>query len=361
MRLQAVQQAIAAGDIDVVALGPGWHMHYLLGFHPHPDERPCLLCVTADKAAMLMPALNAEEARAKVDLPFHTYADADGPQRALAVLCRDLALPVAPCLAVDEAMRADFALLMQRASGAARTSLAGDLISPLRRRKDADELARIAVEAHRADQAMQAGFRAVAPGATEQDVARAVEARFAELGATKLLFAIVGSGPNGAFPHHATGTRRLQAGDPVVIDIGATAGVYSSDITRMAVLGEPSETYRRVHATVDAAVRAALDVIRPGVVAKDVDRAARSVIEQAGYGPYFVHRTGHGLGLEGHEPPYITATSEDVLDEGAVFSVEPGIYLPGEFGVRLEEIVTVTADGARVFSSLTREPHIVAV
>jgi Xaa-Pro aminopeptidase len=171
-------------------------------------------------------------------------------------------------------------------------------------------------------------------------------------------FTIVGAGSNGAFPHHATSRKLVEDGDAIVIDIGARKDAYNSDVTRMAFVGAPSQRYLEVHAVVEQAVQAALAVIRPGLAAKEVDRVARDVITAAGFGQYFVHRTGHGLGLNGHESPYITSTNELVLEEGMVFSVEPGIYLPGEFGVRLEEIVVVTSNGARIFNQLPREVHV---
>ena len=144
-------------------------------------------------------------------------------------------------------------------------------------------------------------------------------------------------------------------GNGIVIDIGGQKGEYSSDITRFAVLGEPSEEMVKVHGIVNEAVNSAMDITRPGVRAREVDRAARGVITKAGYGEYFVHRTGHGLGIEVHEPPYITASSETILETGMVFSIEPGIYLPGKFGVRLEEIVILREDGPEILSSLSRE------
>ena len=172
-------------------------------------------------------------------------------------------------------------------------------------------------------------------------------------------FAIVGGGANGAFPHHHTGPRPLQDGDAVVIDIGGRRAGYVSDITRMAFIGEPTTRYLDVHATVEAAVVAALAASKPGATCADVDSAARGVIEDAGYGEYFVHRTGHGLGLSVHEPPWIMTGYDVELRPGVVHSVEPGIYLPGEFGVRLEEIVHVTDSGCQRFSSLPREVHTV--
>jgi Xaa-Pro aminopeptidase len=164
----------------------------------------------------------------------------------------------------------------------------------------------------------------------------------------------VGSGPNGAFPHHHTGDTPLKSGDAVVIDIGAKAGEFSSDITRMAILGDGPADYARVHDVVEAAVRAALAACKPGVRASTLDRAARQVIEDAGYGPHFVHRLGHGMGLEGHEPPWISESSDTILEPGMVFSIEPGIYLEGRFGLRLEDIVILQEDGPEILSRLPR-------
>jgi Xaa-Pro dipeptidase len=192
----------------------------------------------------------------------------------------------------------------------------------------------------------------------ESDVAAVAAAEFRAAGADDVLFTIVASGPNGASPHHHTGKRILEDGDVVVIDIGGRLDGYCSDITRVAFVGEPAPESVEVCKVVEAAVEAAMAAARPGAMAGDVDRAARSVIESAGYGAYFVHRTGHGLGISVHEPPWIMGGSEDVLRPGMVFSIEPGIYLPGRFGVRLEEIVFTTADGCERLSNLTRTGHV---
>ena len=144
-------------------------------------------------------------------------------------------------------------------------------------------------------------------------------------------------------------------GDAIVVDIGGRKGYFHSDMTRMAVVGSAPKNYEKIHHIVECAVRAAVDTAKPGVKARDVDFAAREVIANAGYGEYFIHRTGHGLGIELHEPPFITATSETILDIGMVFSIEPGIYLPGHFGIRLEEIVYLREDGAEILSELSRD------
>lgn len=352
-RMRALRQNMRDTGTDLLALGPGPNMHWVMGFHTHPDERPCLLLITAENAGFLMPALNAEDARARCDLPMWTWADADGPRAALQLALGSLRATTARNAAVDETMRADFALLLLDALPQARHSFASDCLGPLRMCKSAAEQTELRRNAAIDDAAMLAAFAAIRPGMTELDLADVVEQTFKAHGA-KPLFVIVGAGANGAYPHHHTGQTVLAEGDAVVIDIGARQGDFSSDLTRMAVIGTPPPDYDLVHAAVEAAVQAALLAARPGARASTVDRAARQVIDAAGFGQYFVHRTGHGMGLEGHEPPYIAQAAETVLSEGMVFSIEPGIYLPGKFGVRLEEIVILHADGPEILSKLPR-------
>lgn len=353
-RLAALRQKMAQTGTGLVALGPGSHMQWVLGFHPHPDERPCLLLVGPERETMLMPALNAEGARAVTSISFHTWADAEGPTAALTLALREIDARAPGKVALDETMRADFALLLLDALPGTRHDFTGDTLGALRMRKNAEEYAALKMSAAIADRALQAAFAAIRPGMTEAALAAVIEAHFASEG-TAPEFAIVGSGPNGAFPHHSASQRQLAVGEAVVIDIGGRRDGYPSDITRMAVVGRLPDGYAEVHAVVEAAVQAALAAACPGVMAKEVDRAARDVITAAGYGPFFVHRTGHGLGIDGHEPPYITSTSDAVLEEGMVFSIEPGIYLPGRFGVRLEEIVILRADGPEILSALPRD------
>lgn len=357
-RLDRLRARMRETGTDLVALAPGAHMDWLLGYHPHPDERPCLLCVTPERAAWLMPALNAEGTREHTDLPFYPWADADGPSGALDALIADLGVSVARRIALDETMRADHAFLVTGALPQASHTFSEETVGALRMRKDAAEIAAQKENALIADRAMEAALAAIRPGVTEIEVAAAARAHFAAEGA-RPLFNIVGAGPNGAFPHHQSGDRPLAEGDAVVIDIGARKGLYSSDITRMAAVGHAPEGYQEVHDVVERAVQAALAAARPGVAAKEVDLAARGVIADAGYGDYFVHRTGHGLGVEGHEPPYLSSTSETILEEGMVFSIEPGIYIPGRFGIRLEDIVVLRADGPEILSERPRDLTVV--
>lgn len=356
-RLASLRARLVETDTDLLAVGPGPHMHWLLGFHPHPDERPCLLLVSQTSETFLMPVLNAEGSRERVNIPFHTWSDAEGPVAALQAALAELGIAAGANVAVDETMRSDFSLLLLDQLPGGNRSYAADTVGVLRMQKDDSEFAKLRMNSAIADAAMLKAFAAIKPGLIETQVGDVVREHFASEAAAPL-FVIIGTGSNGAFPHHATGDRVLAEGDAVVIDIGARKGNYSSDITRMAVVGHKPDGYAEVHEVVERAVQAALKAARPGVAAKEVDLAARNVIADAGYGDYFVHRTGHGMGLEGHEPPFLTSTSETVLQAGMVFSIEPGIYLPGRFGIRLEEIVILHEDGPEVVSKLPRTLHV---
>ena len=357
-KINSLRARMKDNDVDLVALGPGTHMNWLLGFNPYPDERPCLLLIGKEKEAFLMPSVNAEDARKRTDIEITSWKDENGPDQALKDALLYIGESTAKHIAIDEAMRSHFALIVIEALPNPTYEFTTSTIGALRMRKDQTEFINLKENALIDDRAMQAGFAAIKEGVTELEIGEAINKHFISEGA-KPQFCIVGSGPNGAFPHHHTGDRKVKYGDAVLIDIGGRKGTFPSDMTRMSVLGEPPEGYLEIHAIVERAVQAAMSAAKPGVMAKDVDAAARGVITEAGYGEFFVHRTGHGLGIDIHEPPYITATSEVILDEGMVFSIEPGIYLQSRFGVRLEEIVILRADGPEILSELTRELNII--
>ncbi len=357
-KINSLKLRMKDNNVDLVVLGPGTHMNWLLGFNPYPDERPCMLLIGKEKEAFLMPSVNAEDARKRTDIAINSWNDENGPDQALKEALLYIGESSAKHIAIDEAMRSHFALIVIEALPNPTYEFTGSTIGALRMRKDQAEFINLKENALIDDRAMQAGFAAIKEGVTELEIGEAINKHFISEGA-KPQFCIVGSGPNGAFPHHHTGDRKVKYGDAVLIDIGGRKGTFPSDMTRMSVLGEPPEGYLEIHAIVERAVQAAMSAAKPGVMAKDVDAAARGVITEAGYGEFFVHRTGHGLGIDIHEPPYITATSEVILDEGMVFSIEPGIYLQGRFGVRLEEIVILRTDGPEILSELTRELNII--
>lgn len=355
MRMAALRARMAETRTDLVAVGPSSHMVYMAGLEPHGDERPVMLLVTKTYAGFLMPALNVDSVRTHTDLPFFAWTDAEGPNAALDGLLTAAGVDRnRVSVALDETMRADFALLLLDALPGAKRSFLHDTVGYLRARKDDAEFELLKASALLNDRAAQAGFAALREGMTEREVADVIRKHYKDNGAQPE-FTIVCFGANGAFPHHHTGETKLKAGDAVLIDTGCRLNGYPSDMTRVGYFGGKPEGYDDVQQVLERAVQAAVAAAKPGVKAKDVDKAARDVITAAGYGEFFLHRTGHGLGIDVHEGPYITATSETVLEPGMVFSIEPGIYLAGRFGLRLEEIVIVRGNRAEVLSELSRD------
>ncbi len=353
-RMASLRARMAETNTDLVVIGPSSHMLYLADLSPHGDERPVMLMVSPSFAGFLMPALNVDSARQHTDLPFFPWADADGPDAALQDLLNATGVPrISPSIVLDETMRADFALLVLDALPGASRRFTQDTVGYLRSRKDDSEYQRLKAAHLLNDRAVEAAFAALKEGMTEIEVAEFIGNFYKTNGATTE-FCSICFGPNGAFPHHHTGSTPLKAGDAVLIDTGCRLDGYPSDMTRMGYFASKPDGFDDIHAVVDRAVEAALAAARPGVKASLVDKAARDVITAAGYGPNFLHRTGHGLGIDIHETPYVTATSETVLEDGMVFSIEPGIYLQNRFGLRLEEIVILRDGRAEIFSEMPR-------
>lgn len=226
--------------------------------------------------------------------------------------------------------------------------------------KDQNELAYLRKAAELADYAIEVGCREIAEGKTELEILTAIELELKKKGVHKMSFdTMVLSGTKTASPHGIPGDRKIQQGDFILFDLGVIYKGYCSDITRTVAFGEPTEAKRAIYETVKEAEQTAVDLVRPGVIAKELDKAARDVITEAGYGDYFTHRLGHGLGISVHEYPSITGTSELVLEEGMVFTIEPGIYHPDITGVRIEDDVVVTADGVEVLTKFPKELQII--
>lgn len=354
-RIDHLQRQLAAQNVDAIAIAPTPNMRYLLGFAPIYDERFCALLVTQNDSRLVVPQVNADQADAHTGKPCIRWTDDEGPGPALRQALADLDLRTGMTLAADGLMQARHLLLLQAQAQPGRVENGELMMEPLRMCKSPAEIAALTKAAAQADRAILAGAEACKPGVAEWEIADVIAASLRAQGAQEVNFTIVASGPNGAFPHHHSGERRLQPGDTVIIDIGATLNGYQSDITRVVQLGAPSSQVAAVYAAVLEGNRAGREAVHPGIRAGAVDRAVRAPIERAGFGDLFFHRTGHGLGMEGHEPPWISRDSETVLQPGMVFSIEPGCYLPGEFGVRIEDIVVVTEDGMRCLTGLGRE------
>ncbi len=353
-RLSALRDRMAATNTDLVVLGPSSHMAWLSGVHPHGDERPVLLVVSQDYAGFLMPNLNANAASKDTDLPLHKWTDDAGPEAALSdLLEKSGATRSGVSVVLDETMRADFALRVIDALDQPVRRFTDDTVGALRAMKDEAEFALIKAAHKLNDEAVTKAFDSLREGITEREIQTIINDHYKANGAT-LEFCSICFGENGAFPHHYSSDKKLEKDTAVLIDTGCRLGGYPSDMTRCGFFGEPTEEYSKVFDVVDRAVQAALAAAKPGALSRDVDKAARDVITEAGYGDKFLHRTGHGLGIDIHEPPYITATSDVELAKGNVFSIEPGVYLAGDFGIRLEEIVILREDGAKVFSDMPR-------
>lgn len=348
---------MADRDVPALVLGPGADMRHLIGYAAHADPRPTLLVVRADGAhGLLVPRLEAANA-ADVAVPVATYEEDQDPFGVVAGLLDGG--DAAGAWAVGEQLWASFLLRLQARHPSVRWTSAGPLTAAVRMVKTPAEVAALR-RAGEAIDAVHAQLPAMlVAGRTERGVAEDIGDAMRVQGHDEVAFAIVGSGPNGAAPHHEVSDRVLQAGDAVVVDIGGPVQGWYSDCTRNYVLGEAPAGYEEAHRALMAAQQAAVDAVRPGVTAASVDAAAREVLEGAGYGEAFIHRTGHGIGLEVHEAPYIVAGNDLVLEEGMTFSIEPGIYLDGRFGMRLEDIVAVTADGVTRLNNAVREAVVV--
>ncbi len=355
---QAVRAAAAEGFAGLL-VAPGPDLAYLTGYTPPAaTERLTLLLLRAgEPAALVVPRLergDAEKAAGAAALTFVDWTDGTDAHRHAAGL-----LDAAGRYAISDNAWAMHLLGLQRHLPAAGFVSFSDGLPMLRAVKDASELARLVAAGAAADASFEEILSVPFAGRREQEVADDLAGLLRAHGHSQVDFTIVGSGPNGADPHHQAGERVICPGDPVVLDFGGLCQGYGSDTTRTVSVGEPTDEVRSVYEVVRRAQQAAFEAVRPGVECQEIDRVARRVITQAGYGEYFIHRVGHGIGVTTHEPPYLVEGEARPLVPGMCFSIEPGVYLPGRFGIRIEDIVTVTEDGARRFNNTTRELQVV--
>ena len=351
-RLAKAREALDRHGAEWLLVAPSADFRWLTGATARSTERLGLLAVPRKGDPFcVVPRLEASAlAHECPGLELEVWDEHEDPFQRLGAR---IGLERRPQVLVSDGLRT--ATLLRLAAEAACRP-AGLVLEPLRAIKDADELDHLAAAGAHADRVVEETADWMRAGMTERQVARQVVERFEALGDTDV-WAIVASGPNAALPHHFTSDRRLAEGEVVLLDVGASTNGYGSDITRTYWLGEPGSEVRRVYDVVNAARAAGVAAVRAGAAAESVDRAARSVIEAAGYGPRFTHRTGHGVGLDVHEPPWITAGNRAPLEAGMVHSVEPGIYIEGGFGVRLEDLVVVESEGARRLNRAPLDPR----
>jgi Xaa-Pro aminopeptidase len=355
-RVSHAQKAAAGAGVDALLVTPGPDLRWLTGYDALPLERLTCLVLPADGPAfMLAPGLEVPSVLASpvrdLDVEVVGWGETDDPY---AVIAARLGSPARVALA--NRMWAEQVLRMRAALPGAEQSLASGVIGELRMRKSPEEVDALRRAGQAIDRVHARMAEFLRPGRTEREAGREIAAAILDEGHATVDFVIVGSGPNGASPHHEVGDRVLQAGDPVVVDIGGTTPEgYCSDCTRMYTLGAPPAEFTDYFAVLHEAQLAACAQARPGVTAESVDAAARNVIATAGYGYAFVHRTGHGIGVETHEEPYIVEGNATVLEAGMTFSIEPGIYLSGRHGARIEDIVVATPDGVERLNVTDRQ------
>jgi Xaa-Pro aminopeptidase len=361
-RVRAARDLAAEAGLDLLVLTPGSDLRYLTGYNAHAMERLTALAVPSrGEPYLVVPRLEAPMVAASpaagLDLELLPWDETDDPFALLARTAEGRLGGRPQRVAVGSRTWAEHALGVQRALSGASLELAAPVVDRLRMVKNAAEVEELATAGAAIDRVHARMGEWLRVGRTEAQVGADIAAAILAEGHVAVDFTIVGSGPNGASPHHELSDRTVEAGDLVVVDIGGmTATGYRSDCTRTYVVGgSPDASVAEWYGVLQEAQAAATAAVRPGVTAEGVDAAARRVIEDAGWGEHFIHRTGHGIGLDTHEAPYIVAGNALPLEPGMAFSVEPGIYLPGRCGARIEDIVVCTDDGVRILDNGPRE------
>ncbi len=364
IRQEKLAAALSAAGLDAIALNPGASQTYMTGMHFHLMERPVVAVFTAAAPPVIvLPELESLKLNGlSYEITATTYGEdvTTWPDRYAAALAH---MDGGTIGVEDDTMRLLEYRLLQNALPKAKFVNAGDVVASLRMRKDDQEIAEMQKAAEIAEAALKATLPQIRIGMTEKQVAGVLIQELLKHGSQgELPFQpIVSTGPNGANPHAVPSERPLAKGDLLVIDYGANWNGYFSDITRTFAVGEFSTLQERVYYTVLAANQEGHKTGKPGVTCGEVDAATREVIEEIGFGQYFVHRTGHGLGMSAHEAPYIRADNPMLLQPGMTFTIEPGIYLPDQFGVRIEDNVVVTENGLKSLTTFPKELQIIGL
>jgi Xaa-Pro aminopeptidase len=354
-RIARVASQLAQTDHDIIFVTPGADLRYLTGYDALPLERlTCLAVRSNGDAWMIVPTLEKPSALAHgvpdIGIRLLDWQEIQDPYSLLLSAVGQAKRPL-----VNNLMWVEKAFGIQGAAGS-NVELAGKLLSDIREVKAPDEIAYLHEAGAAIDEVHLNMHKWLRPGRTEREVGKDIAEAILAAGHITVDFVIVASGPNGASPHHELSDRVIQAGEPVVVDIGGTMpSGYCSDCTRMYVCGQPPAEYKDHYAVLLAAQEAARAHARPGVSCESVDKAARDVLESAGLGEQFIHRTGHGIGMETHEEPYIVTGNKTLLVPGHAFSIEPGFYFAGKYGARIEDIVTCTQSGISSANNTTRE------
>ena len=356
-RRELLVNAMMGEGISAAIFSPSSDFLYLTGSSRQVSQRIAAFVLSPERAALLIPDFEkANDSKLDREIEIIPYSDSDN---AVGLLSR--LLPSKGRIAVGHAMHADVLLSLQCLCPHVSWCCADTILEPIRRRKDSFEIQLIETAQHMAERALERLLREPIVGRTEREIAsRLAELRLQE-GFDSVGSGIIASGPNTALPHHINGDRPLSKGDVLMFDIGGLYRGYRADFTRTFAVGALPDGFSDIYQIVLSAHLAGKAAAQPGVPASEVDHAARQVIEKSGYGCYFTHRLGHGIGLDVHEPPFITASNSVPLETGNVFSCEPGIYLPGRFGVRIEDLLVLEENGARSLNTLSKELQVIPV
>jgi Xaa-Pro aminopeptidase len=355
-RIDAARRVMDARGIDALCLSVGSDLPYLTGYRAMSLERVTMLIVPrAGRAHLVVPGLEAP----RVSVPDDAFdvvgwAESDDP-----IATIDGYLGDAATVAIGDETWATFVLELQSSNRARSYIGASNLMAQLRMHKSQDEIVALAQAGRTVDAVVDEMADVRFSGRTERSISRELIERTTTLGHDTMEFWIVASGPNGASPHHEPGDRVIEHGDAVVVDFGGTQGGYCSDTTRMFVVGEAPYGFDAAFEVLSEAQAAAVEAVRPGVTAESIDAVARDIITDAGYGDLFIHRLGHGIGMDTHEHPYIIEGNDQILEPGMAFSIEPGIYTPDEWGMRIEDIVAVTDEGVERLNQSDRAYRVV--
>ena len=356
-RIEYLSEQLEMHALDYLVLIPGANFTYFTGLRKDLSERPFVGFFPASGIpTFIVPRLEqtATEESLPYDADFYAYTDEEGYERAFERACSDL---VGKRLGMEyRSMRLLELRQIEKDAPGSSFEEADPFLARLRMVKDTEEIATMREAIRISEEALQAMLDQVRPGQTEMEVQNLLHIELLHKGAHGMGFdPLILSGPRAALPHATAADRTLQPGDCLIIDFGGKIGSYTADITRTIAIGTDNPEWKEIYEVVKEANATARRLARPDVKAEDVDRAARGVIEKAGYGEYFTHRTGHGLGLDVHEPPYIVAGDKTPLQPGMTFTIEPGIYIPGKYGVRIEDDVLITEDGCEALSTFPRE------
>ena len=363
-RFDKLNASLRTSDLDAVILNPGPTLTHLTGLRFHLMERPVVMLFAKDRApAIVLPELELQKV-ASLPYELHVFAYPENPSEwgnAFRKAAQALGLDGKRIGVEPRQLRLLEFRYVKDGAPEADYPDASDALAGLRLRKDKSEVEAMRRAVKIAQDALEAAIPLIKIGMSEKELSSELVMQLLKHGSEpEMPFApIVSSGPNGANPHASPSDRKLQTGDLLVVDWGATYDGYISDLTRTFAVGAVDDEYQKIHKSVQEANAAGRAAAKPGVPSANVDKAARDVIEKAGYGAYFTHRTGHGIGMEGHEDPYMRGDNMQLLEPGMAFTVEPGIYLPNRNGVRIEDNVVITETGADVLSDMPREIRVV--